>query len=407
MAARTQSATRSISAAGAATAVARAKPSHGHVIGSFVGDKDGPTLVAIGSLHGNEPAGSQALAKVADALEHLSGEINGRVYLLRGNTRALDESLRFIDQDLNRHWKTDTLAHGSGLVFPTTEDLELRELDEILDRILVTARDEVYVIDLHSTSADGMPFATVGDTMRNRKFALKFPVTILLGIEEQLDGTMLEYLNNAGAVTLGFEGGQHESGRTVANHEALTWLALVNAGILHEHQVPGMNRHQKALANGQFSQLIFEVLHRHKVREEDEFRMNPGFNNFDPVRQGDVIAEDAHGAVKAEKSGLILMPLYQRLGEDGYFIGRRVARFWLWLSGVLRNLGVPNLVHLLPGVKADPDRPETIIVNTHVARFFPLQVFHLLGFRKRRWREGKLVVSRRKYDTISPFIRVS
>ena len=66
------------------------------------------------------------------------------------------------------------------------------------------------MIDLHSTSADGLPFATVGDTMRNRRFAQNLPVTILLGIEEQLDGTMLEYLNNLGAVTLGFEGGQHD-----------------------------------------------------------------------------------------------------------------------------------------------------------------------------------------------------
>ena len=47
----------------------------------------------------------------------------------------------------------------------------------------------------------------------------------------------------------------------------------------------------------------------------------------------------------------------------------------------------------------------TFLVDTHVARFLPLQIFHLLGFRKRRWRDDKLVVSRRRHDTISPFVK--
>ena len=58
----------------------------------------------------------------------------------------------------------------------------------------VPLKTEVFVLDLHTTSASGLPFATVGDTLRNRHFAQSLPVTILLGIEEQLEGTMLEYL---------------------------------------------------------------------------------------------------------------------------------------------------------------------------------------------------------------------
>ena len=45
----------------------------------------------------------------------------------------------------------------------------------------------------------------------------------------------------------------------------------------------------------------------------------------------------------------------------------------------------------------------TLIVDTNIARLFPLQVFHLLGFRRRRWVGNKLVVSRRKHDTDAPF----
>ena len=131
--------------------------------------------------------------------------------------------------------------------------------------------------------------------------------------------------------------------------------------------------------------------------------MKPGFDNFDPVTRGDVLASDKNGAVTASESGLLLMPLYQKLGEDGFFIGREIARTWLWLSGILRRIGIQKIVHLLPGVSRDPADPATLIVNTRIASLFPLQIFHLLGFRRRRWLDNKLVVSRRKHDTDGPF----
>jgi hypothetical protein len=261
----------------------------------------------------------------------------------------------------------------------------------------------VFVLDLHSTSAEGQPFATVGDTLRNRQFAQKFPVSILLGIEEQLDGTMLEYLNNAGAVTLGFEGGQHVAESTVEKHIAMVWLALANSGILAAKDIHNLEQHVVHLTNTGKGMRIFEVRYRHSITPADEFSMLPGFNNFDPVEHGQVLAHDKHSEVRAPESGLILMPLYQPLGEDGFFIGRQISSFWLWLSGIVRRLRIQQMVHVLPGVSRDPGDAATLIVDTTVARIFPLQIFHLLGFRRRRWVKNKLVVSRRKHDTSGPF----
>lgn len=375
-----------------------------HLIGAFIGEPSGPTLIIIGSLHGNEPGGAAALSNVSKRLDKLTGKLKGRVYFLTGNTRALSDGVRFVDADLNRHWTPKNMSNiGTDELSETTEGVELTELDHILDGILITAMDEVFVIDLHSTSSDGMPFATVGDTLRNRSFAQKFPVTILLGIEEQLDGTMLEYLNNAGAVTLGFEGGQHHSPETVKNHEALVWLALENARILDPKDVPDAEFYRRRLAAGGRGARLFEVRYRHPTSEYDGFAMLPGFNNFDPVNKGQILANDINGPIRAPESGLILMPLYQKLGNDGFFIGREISPFWLWLSGILRNLGIQKIIHILPGVRRDEDDPGTLIVNTSVARLFPLQVFHLLGFRRRRWVDKKLVVSRRKHDTDAPF----
>lgn len=379
-----------------------------HLIGEFVGDAAGATLIVFGSVHGNEAAGALALQKIAKVLPEFKAKLRGRVYFLAGNTRAIEKGVRFIDSDLNRHWTPENIKNNradSPMKTKRAEDLEQTELLTILEDILRTARAEVYALDLHSTSAEGVPFATVGDTLRNRAFAQKFPVTILLGIEEQLDGTILEYLNNRGAVTLGYEGGQHYAEKTLKTHEALGWLALVHSGILAKEDLPDFEKHEKFLKEITGRPRIVEVRYRHAITETDEFKMEPGFENFQRVRHGELLAIQKSGAVYANETGLILMPLYQKLGEDGFFLGREVAPVWIKLSGILRRMNVARLMPILPGVKKSEYDAETLEINTRVARLFPLQIFHLLGFRKRRWRENKLVVSRRKFDTKSPFVK--
>ena len=375
-----------------------------HLIGAFVGDASGPTLIVVGSIHGNEPAGVKAIAEIANDLEQLADRIKGRVYFVAGNTRAMERGVRFIDRDLNRSWTRANMSEiGTAAAMELSENRELAEIDRLFDGILITARSEVYVLDLHSTSATGVPFATVGDTLRNREFARKFPVTILLGVEEQLEGTMLEYLNNTGAVTLGFEGGSHTSPETVANHASLIWLALANTGILSAADIPDHEAHRKRLAAGKRESRVVEVRHREAINDGDEFVMDAGYNNFDPISKGQALAKNRYGVIHAHESGLILMPLYQKLGEDGFFVGRTVAGFWLALSAILRRARFQNLISRLPGVMPDPGDPETMVVNTKLARFFPLQIFHLLGYRKQRWINHQLVMTRRKHDSVSPF----
>lgn len=379
-------------------------PVDAHLVAEFVGDPGGPTLMAFGSIHGNEAAGAAALERVADSLKEAGYDLGGRVYFFRGNTRALSKGVRFIDSDLNRHWTPANVIRNlpdTAIPPQLSEDREEAELLRSVNEILATARDEVYAIDLHSTSAEGVPFATVGDTMRNRAFAQKFPVTILLGIEEQLEGTLLEHLNNLGVVTLGYEGGQHYAESTVSVHEALTWRAMVNTGIISDAE--HLRLFDRVLLNATKRPKIFEVRYRHAITSADEFEMLPGFDNFDPIARGQHLADEKNGKIWANETGVVLMPLYQKLGEDGFFIGREILPFWIWLSGVLRRLRVGNLMHFLPGVAVSKNDPDTFEIDTRIARFFPLQIFHLLGFRKRRWRGKKLVVSRRKFDIKGPF----
>jgi succinylglutamate desuccinylase len=376
-----------------------------HGITEITGSRPGPLFVALGGIHGNEPAGVEAAKRVAAALAVRTKDLAGTVALLAGNTRALARGVRFVDADLNRRWAPNFVEGvRTGQAF-ASEDAEVRELLAVLDRLLEGATGEVYVVDMHTTSAQGVPFATLGDTLRNRAFAAHFPVPVILGIEEQLEGTLLEHLNTLGCITLGFEAGQHTAAESVDNHEALLWVALVAAGCLRREDAPEYDAQVARLVRAGGGLRFVEVRHRHAVRPGDGFRMEPGFVNFAPIRKGQLLARDWRGPILAPETGMVLMPLYQPLGDDGFFVARDVKAFWLRLSGVLRRLGVAEWVGRLPGVRPLAGTTGSLIVNTSVARLFPLQVFHLLGYRKRRWTDGLLVVSRRPFDRRGPGAR--
>ena len=380
-----------------------AKPGE-HLIVSVRGYFPGPTLLILGGIHGNEPAGVLAADRVSQRIQKLSADLRGEVVMPRGNTRALERKVRYIDADLNRQWTagnvrmSELVNRGSKM----SEFLEQRELVNAIKEAVSRARGDVYFVDLHTTSAQGQPFATVGDTLRNRHFAQNFPVTIVLGLEEQIDGTLLEYLNNLGVITMGFEAGQHDAITSVEHHEALIWNATIATGNFRREDLTEFDHYHFLLNRACDGRRVVEVRHRHPIVPEDQFQMEPGFRNFQQVRRAELLAKDRNGEIRAREKGLILLPLYQSLGADGFFLGREVKKFWLNLSGILRKLKVGHYIHLLPGVRRDPLNENLYIINTSIARILPLQIFHLLGFRKRRWIDNKLVVSRRSYDVTGP-----
>ena len=96
------------------------------------------------------------------------------------------------------------------------------------------------------------------------------------------------------------------------------------------------------------------------------------------------------------------MPLYQHQGEDGFFLVRDFHPFWLNLSRVLRRAQVDRAVHWFPGIRKDPERFGVLIVNRRIARWYALQLLHLLGFRRYRTEGEELVVLRRPQAVQSP-----
>jgi succinylglutamate desuccinylase len=375
------------------------------VLGRVPGARPGATLVVLAGIHGNEPAGLAAVARVLARLERGGELAAGEVVFLAGNLRALGRDVRFIDLDLNRQWgrqSLEALAGPASAAAEPAERAEQRQLAAELERIVARARGPLYFVDLHTSSADGPPFVTIGDTLRNRRFARALPLPLILGLEEQIDGALLEFLGEQGFVTLGVEGGGHRTEHAVDCLESVLWFALSGAGLLHA--APSfLDPHRARLRRASRGvPPVIEVRHRHAIAADDRFEMRPGFRNFDPVCRGQVLAGDRHGDVRAPEDGLMLLPLYQGLGNDGYFLAREVRGFWLRLSAILRRMRAGALMRYAPGVSVHPGQPETLLVDTRVARWYPLQVFHLLGFRKLRRRGTMLLVGRRRFDLAAP-----
>lgn len=381
------------------------------VIGRHRGDEDGPTLVVLGGIHGNEPAGVHAARRVIAALGRLDPPFRGELITLVGNRQALRQDSRFLGLDLNRQWTRERLARfeqtrPGGMKSP--EDAEQHELLAELRAAEARARGDLYFIDLHTSSADGPPFLTIGDTLRHRGFALHFPLPVVLGLEEMVDGALLEHMNTRGHITLGVEAGRHDDPRAIDRHEAVVWLSLAAAGLMRRADVPEADaRHRMLQESSQGIPPIIEVRYRRVVRPGDGFRMAPGYSNLQAVPKGRLLAHDHSGTIETKEDGLILLPLYQGQGDDGYFWCREVKRFWLRVSAVLRHLHLGSLMWLLPGVRRHPSIPHTLIVDTRVARFYPLELFHLVGYRKRRMHGTILLVSRRPFDLRAPKRRVS
>src|SRR5262245_49463193 len=372
------------------------------LIGSYAGTEEGTIVVAVGGIHGNEPAGVRAAEVVLASLHERRPRFRGRFTAIAGNIQALAGNQRFIVKDLNRLWTRARLATLTAAPDATALDAEDREqlgMWREIEASLSRSKGPAILLDLHTSSADGPPFATMGDTLCNRSFVQKLPLPVILGLEEQIDGALLEYVNNLGHITVGVEGGRHDRPDSVAHHVAVLWVSLIAAGCLREEDVPDLPVHLEALDRATHGiPRIVEMRYRHAIRETDQFRMRPGFRNFDPVKKGDTLAHDHKGPIRARETGVLLLPLYQVKGDDGFFMGREVRPFWLKLSSILRRMGVAEWPHLLPGVRRDPREEGTLIVNTWIARFFPLEVFHLLGYRKRRRRGPYLVVSRRREE---------
>ncbi|WP_162416352.1 succinylglutamate desuccinylase/aspartoacylase family protein [Cyclobacterium roseum] len=350
-------------------------------------DEKSPTLVVIAGIHGNEPASVLAM-------EDLFGEQNtgkfsfqGNVIVLKGNDQALKRKQRYIEKDLNRIWTRENLnlvrmkePGEAGFSYPELE--ELASLDHLITSIIAKYNaGKMLFADLHTTSSESCAFLPFNDTLVNRSAAKQFPVPLILGIEEYLEGPLMSHINDLGYPALGFEAGKHEDPDSIRRHQAFVKLCMNYLGIIQ------LTQNEKELEEGWLKSNLdipegfYEILCRYPISPEQDFRMNPGFFNFNPIRKGHELARNNGEPVISPYQGMVFLPLYQQMGQEGFFIVRPVSTFWLWLSKIIRKTFLPEMLPLLPGIARKKNHQNRYTANPKIARWLNKEIFHLLGFR--------------------------
>lgn len=294
-----------------------------HILGEWSSTASGPLTIISAGMHGNEPAGVVAVRRILAYLQDNRVPIHGRFVAMAGNLTALQVGLRYVDRDLNRQWDKASVERllRDG-VRGYTEDIEQLELLQDFDQLTRHHLGTVNLLDLHTMSAHGVPFIVTCDTPESTWLANQLVLPGIAGLEKAIPGTTLENFLSQGFRAVAVEGGQHQDPAAVDLLEAVAWLMLVATGIVQESQAPDIEGKRALLAaQARDKPSHVTVRYRHGVHPEDGFEMLPGFQNLQPVRRGQLLARDRTGDVVAPQDGWILLPLYQKAGNDGFFIG--------------------------------------------------------------------------------------
>lgn len=316
-------------------------PNAPRILGQFGGKQPGALVFAFGALHGNEPAGVQALQEVFQLIENEAAANEqfvfcGKLVGLLGNRWAFAAQKRFIDKDLNRHWTEENIQKIQG-IDPNDLRAEDREMAELLavmrDEIEAARPEAVVLLDLHTTSAGGGIFCLPANDQASLRLAKELAAPVVLGLAEGIQGTLLQYAVHH-AATLGghcpehmlgvaFEAGQHDDPLAAHRCVAVVFNSLRAAGCiapeaLHTPHEAILHQYARSLPK------VTRLRYAHSIRQADHFRMRPGYVNFQPVHRSEHLADDVRGPIFAPDHGRILMPLYQPQGSDGFFIVQEI-----------------------------------------------------------------------------------
>ena len=296
------------------------------IIGEYGNQNEGKLFIIFASIHGNEKAGYYALKRIFKFLEDNKVNFKGKIIGLLANMSAFELNQRFIHKDLNRQWYPSKITKLSALPFGllnTSEDIEQKQLLDKLQVILHNQKDkqDILMLDLHTTSSVGATMTITNTNEKSIEYARLFPSPVLDKMTSIIFGTTLEYFDLLGLPGLAFEAGQHDDPESIdRTFYALMSLFLKLEIIDNKYEDQFKGGIEKLRKYNENLPYVSEVIYHHLIDEEDEFEMKKGYVNFQKVKKGELLAKDKFGEILCPLDGLILMPLYQKKGSDGFFI---------------------------------------------------------------------------------------
>jgi succinylglutamate desuccinylase len=306
------------------------------IIGEYSGPEPGPLLICFGGMHGNETAGIEALTILFELIKNepnLNPDFRffGHMIGIRGNLQAIKAGRRYVQKDLNRQWTQDNVNRI--LSTPRhqleAEDLEIADILRLINqRVDAIQPERVIFLDLHTTTAYGGIFSVASDDPESIRLGVEMHAPVIKGLLKGISGTTLHFFSrehfHPDTIAITFESGQHEEHLSVNRAIAATINCMRSAGLVLAEDVE--NRHDKLLIDySDGLPKVAEFIMRHTIEPDDNFVMRPGYKNFQEVQEGEILAQDRSGPIRAICDGRILMPLYQEQGDDGFFLIRAVS----------------------------------------------------------------------------------
>lgn len=305
------------------------------IINSYTEGREGPLLVVLGAMHGNEAAGVKAIEQVFKRIDDEPNHnpnfyFDGKMIGLIGNLKAYKKKVRFLEKDINRQLLDENVA----LILETpmealgAEEQEIKALVNLIKAEIEAFKPKkLYLLDLHTTSAQGGIFTIPSNDLDSVKVALDIHAPVVQGMLDGIKGTTLHYFNtkNMGVKTTAvtFEAGQHDNPDSVKNAvsaliNCLRAIGCVSRQNIEEKHNNWLYQMSKDLPNKT------RLIHRQAVTANENFVMEPGFKNFQKVEKNTLLATNKFGEIRATEEVRVLMPLYQPQGEDGFFLVKDV-----------------------------------------------------------------------------------
>ncbi len=245
---------------------------------------------------------------------------------LIGNVQAAQIRERFVESDLNRLLTPDNYKY---VIQTPCEDLEFEWLE--FRQLILTIQgliDElnptkVIILDLHTTSSDGGIFTLPNEMPESLAIATELHAPVVLGMMDGIQGTTLHFFHEGifgiDTVPITFEAGQHLDPISIKRAISAITNCMRTIGSVDPRHVE--HQHDEILI--EYSKnlpRVSRLMAKYKIKEGENFVMRPGYKNFQKIKKGELLAHNDQGPILASHDGLLLMPLYQSKGEDGFFI---------------------------------------------------------------------------------------
>lgn len=244
------------------------------------------TLTLCTLIHGNEIGGIEIFLKLLEEIRAKKLMVNSNLRLMLGNVDAYYEDVRFLETDMNRSFGID--EHN------TLEEKRAKELE-------IFFHDTDVLIDIHQTiGPSSTPF-----------FIFEF---------EQRSYNLARYLHQTLPIVTNTRKrafkGKTTTGFTISKGGMGITIETGQKGIVETQVSLGLDIARKAIEtdfnNTLPAQPMMNTYTFHQILNNPEGRMElvREYNNFDPVKAGEILAKDLEKEVRSEVDGIILFPKY-------------------------------------------------------------------------------------------------